>query len=130
MELSSIIIIIKSVKIKIHSNLLILKHKKVDFFGILSCIHCIIFKKFINVHPSKEKNSITSSIPRNYDKLFSNIFREFLNIPDSNSIPDIRNDWIPTLVNLFKMELGTSFAKYSKYLKELNQAVLRPKKNK
>ncbi len=96
-----------------------------DFYGILSCIHCVIFKKYLNVHYAKERNSMTSSFPRNYDKVYARMFDAFLNIPDCQSIPDVEKDWIPEFVNLFKMELGTSFYKYAKYLKELNSAPLK-----
>lgn len=98
---------------------------QVDFYGMLSCIHCIIFKKYLKVVNVKDRNAINTSFPRNYDKIFTRMFDTLLNIPDCQSIPDVHKDWIPHFVNLFKMELGTSFAKFSKYLRELNQDTLR-----
>lgn len=98
---------------------------QVDFYGILSCIHCLVFKKYLNVMQSKGHNIITTSFPRHYDKVYAKMFDTFLNIPDCQNIPDVQSDWIPQFVGLFKSELGASFCKFTKYLKELNAAPLR-----
>lgn len=103
---------------------------QVDFYGILSCIHCIIFKKYFNVVNEKNRNRLNATFPRNYDKIFARMFDCFLNIPDCQHIPEIADEWIPKFVMLFKMELGASFAKFNKYLKDLNREPLRLNKNK
>ena len=97
---------------------------KIDFYGILSCIHCIIFKKYMKVITEKGKNLIWSTFPRNYDKAYNRLFESYLNIPNCQNIPNL-NEWTQTFVELFKHELGSSFAKSSSYLKELNKATLR-----
>jgi hypothetical protein len=58
------------------------------------------------------------------------MFETFLNIPDCQNIPDVQIDWIPQFVSLFKTELGASFSKSSKYLKDLNAQPLREVVNK
>jgi checkpoint serine/threonine-protein kinase len=98
---------------------------QIDFYGILSCIHCIIFKKYMNVFNENERNKIAASFPRKYDKIFSKLFDTYLNIPDCQHIPDLESDWIQSYVALFKNELGNSFCKSSGYLKELSKSYLR-----
>ena len=94
---------------------------QIDYFGILSSIHCIIFKKYMNTYSENGKNKISSSIPRNFDKLFSSLFETYLNIPSCNEIPDLQTEFINKFVNLFKYELGTSFSKSKNYLADLNK---------
>ena len=99
---------------------------------MLSCVHGIVFKKYLKVLTIKDRNACIDKFPRNFDKIFAKMFDEFLNIPDCQSIPNIEKDWIPYFVNLFKSELGNSFMKFRTYLKELNATPLRAikKKNK
>ena len=94
---------------------------QIDYFGILSSIHCIIFKKYMNTYSENGKNKISCSIPRNFDKLFSSLFDTYLNIPSCNEIPDLQTEFINKFVNLFKYELGTSFSKSKNYLADLNK---------
>ena len=97
-------------------------NKKIDFFGILYSIHCIIFKKYMNIFPEKEtgKFKMTSSFPRSYDKLFQRLFDAYLNVSSSKTAPNLEEDFIREFVILFKNELSTSFGKYKQYLIELN----------
>jgi hypothetical protein len=99
----------------------------IDYFGMLSSIHCIIFKKYMQTYSSADGlNKISQSMPRNYDKLFDNLFETFLNIPSTkrSDMPNMRQDWIEKFVGLFKKELASSFFKSSKYLKELNSVAV------
>lgn len=93
---------------------------KIDYFGILSSIHCIIFKKYIKFFTEKDRNRMSLSLPRSYDKIYSNLFDSFLNIPSCKEIPNLEIDWIPEFVRLFKKDLGSSFMKSSKYLSAMN----------
>lgn len=78
----------------------------------------------MNVYTENDKYKITSSFPRTYDRLFNELFDTYLNIPSCREIPNLRNDWIDKLIVIFKKELGASFCKYLKYLKDLNNATL------
>jgi checkpoint serine/threonine-protein kinase len=95
---------------------------QIDYYGILSSIHCVIFKKYMKTFSEGGRNKITNNIPRQYDKVFAELFDTYLNIPSCTEIPDLQTEWITKFVGLFKAELGSSFSKYKKYLKDLNEA--------
>ncbi len=97
------------------------KHQ-IDYYGILSSIHCIIFKKYMKTYNENGRNKTTNVMPRSFDKIFSNLFDTFLNIPSCDEMPDLQKDWISQFVVLFKTELGASFSKHKKYLQELNES--------
>jgi checkpoint serine/threonine-protein kinase len=94
---------------------------QIDFYGIISSIHCIVFKKYMNTFNEQGKNKITQSIPRQFDKLYGKLFETFLNIPSCHELPDLEHDFIRHFVVLFKTELGATFSKSKKYLADLNE---------
>ena len=69
---------------------------QIDFFGVMSSIHCIIFKKYMNTYKCKEdsgRNRITNTMPRTFDKLFADFFDTFLNIPSCQELPSLEKEW-------------------------------------
>lgn len=94
---------------------------QVDYYGILTCLHCVIFKSFMNVYNENGRCRMSKSVPRSYDKLFTQMFDSFLNIPSCHELPDLQTEWINQFVVLFRNELAESFNKSKEYLKKLNQ---------
>jgi checkpoint serine/threonine-protein kinase len=94
---------------------------QIDYYGIISSIHCIIFKKYMSTYTENNRNKITQSIPRQFDKLYTKLFDTFLNIPSCHELPNLEEDFIRHFVILFKTELGASFSKSKKYLADLNE---------
>ena len=79
----------------------------------------------MKTYTNGEKNKITTSIPRNYDKIYTELFDHFLNIPGCDTITNITEDWIPKFIILFRQEVSQSFSKYKKYLKDLNDEFIK-----
>jgi len=94
---------------------------QIDFYGVLSSIHCIIFKQYMETFTECDKYKMTKKMPRNYDKIFADLFETYLNIPNCQELPNLEKDWIAKFVPLFKNELGNSFCKSADYLKALNK---------
>jgi checkpoint serine/threonine-protein kinase len=94
---------------------------QIDYYGILSSIYCVIFKKYMSTANVATRNRITTAFPRQYDKIFARMFDSFLNIPSSRELPDLDGDFIANLKVLFEQELNVSFRKSAKYLAELNE---------
>jgi len=92
---------------------------QIDYFGILSIIHCLILRKYMNTYEEAGRFKMSSSFPRSYDKVFNRFFDVFMNVPSCKEMPDLENEWIPQFVSLFKTEI-TNFPKSQKYLKDLN----------
>lgn len=74
----------------------------------------------MNTYQENGRNKISSSIPRSYDRVFAKMFDTFLNIPSSDHLPDLKNEFIGSLVVLFKNEIAQSFSKHKPYLQALN----------
>ena len=55
---------------------------QIDFYGVLSSIHCIIFKQYMETFTECDKYKMTKKMPRNYDKIFADLFETYLNIPN------------------------------------------------
>ena len=89
---------------------------------MLTCLHCIIFKKYINTRQeSEDRFRINDKLPRGFDDVFQKFFDTFLNIPSCKTMPDLEKQWIPEFVNLFRTEFALNFSKSEKYLNELNK---------
>jgi checkpoint serine/threonine-protein kinase len=96
---------------------------QVDYFGILTSLHCIIFKKYMNTYQdqSQERFRLSDKLPRSYDSLYQKFFDTFLNIPSCTTMPNLEEEWIPGFVSLFRNELALNFSKSEKYLNHLNK---------
>ena len=89
---------------------------------MLTCLHFIIFKKYINTHQeSEDRFRISDKLPRGFDSVFQKIFDTFLNIPSCKTMPDLEKDWILEFLSLFHTELALNFSKSENYLKDLNK---------
>ena len=79
---------------------------------MLTCLHFIIFKKYINTHQeSEDRFRISDKLPRGFDSVFQKFFDTILNIPSCKTMPDLEKDWIPVFLSLFRTELALNFSK-------------------
>ena len=95
-------------------------HKKIDYYGVLYSIHCLVFKKYMNLFNVNGKYKMTSAFPRSYDGIFSRLFETYLNLPSSQKLPNLEKEYIDELVPLFRNELASSFSKSKQYLNNLH----------
>jgi checkpoint serine/threonine-protein kinase len=95
---------------------------QVDYYGMLSSIYCVIFRKYMQTYLEGGRFKINSSMPRSYDDIFTQLFDTFLNLPSCEQVPQLQTEWIDKFLVLFKKELAASFLKSRDYLKDLNEA--------
>ncbi len=96
---------------------------QIDYYGIVSSIYCIIFRKYMTTYTANGRNRIPSSVPRQYDELYDRLFDSFLNIASCQELPRLKEDFIKYFSILFKAELDFcgSFRTSAGYLASLSE---------
>ena len=89
--------------------------KKIDFYGILNTIYCIIFKEYMNLFVDNQRYKISYSFPRNYNFLYKLLFDTYLNLESSKKMPNLEEEFINNFFPIFTNELATSFSRSKKY---------------
>ena len=109
--------------------LILIKTKKLDFYGVLYTIHCALFFKDLEVEfdESSKKFTTNCNFKRTYKDVFNKIFDIFLNIPSNHKIPNL-DGLIKDLATLHKGELPNLFNSDKQYLIRLEKDYAPPYK--